>query len=87
MGKGSATKNLPVWKEKYDKLGVSPRELYMRQQGLCWLKPVRYPDKSVKVFCTDGSEEAETSKMLNPTIECAKCMASFAARVIEDETK
>jgi hypothetical protein len=74
---------LPIWKEKYEKLGVTPRELYMRQNGLCWLKPIPLPDGSVKIFCTDGEDEAETQLMLNPTIECAKCMAGFAARVIE----
>ena len=76
---------LPVWKEKYAQMGVTPRELYMRQQGLCWLKPEKQPDVSVKIFCTDGEEQAETQLMLNPTIECAKCMAGFAAKVIEDK--
>jgi hypothetical protein len=81
MGKDS---KLPVWNDKYDKLGVSPRELYMRQQGLCWLKPERQPDGSVKIYCTDGKDSAETQLMLNPTFECAKCMAGFTAKVIED---
>lgn len=76
---------LPIWKEKYAKLGVTPRELHMRQQGLCWLKPEKQPDGSVKIFCTDGDETAETQFMLNPTIECAKCMTCFAAKVIEDK--
>jgi len=75
---------LPIWKEKYEKLGVSPRELYMRQQGLCWLKPEQQPDGVVKIFCTDGKDTAETQLMLNPTIECAKCMSCFAVKVIED---
>jgi hypothetical protein len=75
---------LPIWKEKYEKLGVTPEELYMRQNRLCWLKPRPTPDGTVKIFCTDGKEEAETQFMLNPTIECVKCMSCFAARVIEN---
>ncbi len=87
MGNGNSIAKLPIWKEKYEKLGVNPRELHMRQQGLCWLKPELQPDGVVKIFCTDGEETAETRFMLNPTIECANCMAVFAARVIENETK
>ena len=87
MGDEPIIEKLPIWKEKYEKLGVSPRELYMRQQGLCWLKPERQPDGSVKIFCTDGKDVAETQLMLNPTIECAKCMACFAAKVVENSVE
>lgn len=73
----------PVWKESYAKLGVSPRELYMRQQKLCYLKPVMLPDGKIKIFCTDGDQSAETCKMLNPTQECAECMATFAIKTME----
>ncbi len=76
---------LPVWKDDYTKLGVTPEELYMRQQGKCWLKTVVLPDITVKLFCTDGDQEAETCKMLNPTMECARCMAGFAVRVVESK--
>ena len=81
--KDSEIEKLPIWKEKYEKLGVTPRELYMRQNKLCWLKPIPLPDGTVKIFCTDGKDQAETQLMLNPTVECAKCMACFAARVVE----
>jgi len=69
-------------KEEYDKLGVTPKELYYRQNGLCWLE-IAY-DKIDEgdpvpgdIYCTDGEEYARTSDMLNPTIECAQCMAGF----------
>lgn len=74
---------LPVWNDKYAKMGVSARELYMRQQGLCWLKAEVLPDNTVQVMCTDGDETALTQSMLNPTIECAKCMSCFVAKVVE----
>ncbi len=37
----------PVWDDKYNKLGVTPRELYMRQQGLCYLIPEVDGDKVI----------------------------------------
>ena len=67
---------LPVWNDKYVDLGVTASELYMRQQGLCWLKLSKVEDKTT-LLCTDGKEEAETSCMLNPTLECSKCMTLF----------
>jgi hypothetical protein len=78
---------LPVWNDKYDKIGVTPDELYLRQQGLCWLKPITHADGTVELYCTDGVDIAMTRRMLNPTFECAKCMATFAEKVIEDATK
>lgn len=78
-------KRMPVWKDDYTKLGVTPEELYMRQQGECWLKTTVLPDKTVRLFCTDGDQSAETRKMLNPTIECANCMACFAIKVVESK--
>lgn len=72
---------LPVWKDSYAKLGVSPLELYMRQQGLCWLKATNV-DGEVVVFCTDGKDSAQTSNMLNPTLECSKCMSNFICKAI-----
>ena len=75
----------PMWKDDYTKLGVTPEELYMRQQGLCWLKPVALPDGTVKLFCTDGGESAETRKMLNPTVECVNCMACFTIKIMESK--
>ena len=77
-------KHFPVWKEKYDKLGVTPRELYMRQNGLCWLVAEVDPDNNVELYCTDGEDKARTCQMLNPTLECAQCMAGFATKVVKD---
>lgn len=71
----------PVNNIKYDKMGVNPAELYMRQNGLCWLELVEYEVNGKPfldgLYCTDGKEYAETSKMLNPTFECAQCMSRF----------
>ena len=78
---------LPIWKEKYDKLGVSPQELYMRQNELCWLKATIDPDGKALLFCTDGEDEARTDRMLNPTIECVECMTDFTRKVIEESVK
>lgn len=78
---------LPIYKEQYDKMGVSALELYMRQNGKCWLVPEVDSNNKVKIYCTDGIDKAETNKMLNPTFECAKCMMNFTTRVIEDKIK
>lgn len=77
----------PIWKEDYAKLGVTPRELYMRQNGLCWLVPEIDQNSTVVIFCTDGIDKAITSRMLNPTIECVQCMINFTSKVIEREVK
>ena len=76
-------KNLPIWKEKYEKLGVTPRELHMRQNGLCWLKQACGGDGKVTIFCTDGTDTAVTANMLNPTIECVRCMVGFMTNIVE----
>jgi len=76
---------LPIWKEKYEKLGVTPRELYMRQNRLCWLKPEAKPGGSVVIHCTDGEDTADTINMLNPTIECVRCMVVFMTQTMEQE--
>jgi hypothetical protein len=78
--------DLPIiWDSKYEKMGVTPRELYMRQNGLCWLKPEISSTGEVNFYCTDGQEVALTNQMLNPTIECVKCMMGFTKKVMEDE--
>jgi len=79
------SKEFPVWDEKYEKLGVTPHELYMRQNGLCWLKPRVLPDGDIKIYCTDGKDEAETALMLNPTYECARCMMRFTTDAIKEK--
>lgn len=76
---------LPVWKNKYDKMGVRPQELYMRQNSLCWLKQAIFPGGEIEIYCTDGKDEAKTDCMLNPTIECVRCMIGFAKWTILNE--
>ena len=78
---------LPIWKEKYSKMGVTPRELYLRQNKLCWLQVEEDSDKNVELYCTDGKEKAKTSCMLNPTIECVNCMADFSKNIIKNGIK
>lgn len=79
--------NFPiVWDERYKKLDVTPEELYMRQQGLCYLIAEKN-DKGITVYCTDGKDKSETAKLLNPTYECAVCMTKCIKRVIENGIK
>jgi hypothetical protein len=73
-----------VWDERYEKIGVSPHELYMRQQGLCYLIKEVDAQGNTRIYCTDGDEKAETNKMLNPSFECVKCITSFTLKVLED---
>ncbi len=77
----------PIWDEKYNKMGVTPRELYMRQNGLCWLVQRIDSSGEISIRCTDGKDEAETDRMLNPTHECIKCIAGFTKKVIKDAIK
>lgn len=87
MGHGNLTvsknyKDKVLDSEKYGLMGVSPKELYLRQNGGCWLELVYddYGDGEKRLgalYCTDGKDYAETEKMLNPTFECSKCMARF----------
>lgn len=81
------TDKLPVWKDEYHKMGVTPLELYMRQNGLCYLTHTVDADGSVTVQCTDGKDTVDTSRMLNPTIECVQCMMRYTTAIIEYETK
>lgn len=75
--------HLPIWKDKYDKLGVTPEELYMRQNQLCWLRP-EVEEGNVVIYCTDGKQKAVTETMLNPTIECVRCMMKFSTKAVQD---
>ena len=77
----------PIWDEKYENLGVTPIELYMRQNGLCWLTTEVDPEGTVTLYCTDGEDKSKTRLMLNPTYECARCIATFTEKSIEDITK
>ena len=85
----SANKNgkpmeLPIWNDKYDKMGVTPEELYMRQHGLCWLRPEISGNGDVVIYCTDGDHKEVTATMLNPTIECVQCMMKFTTKAVQD---
>ena len=77
---------LPEWKDKYSKMGVTPRELYMRQNGLCWLIVDKMDDETT-IYCTDGVDKAPTDAMLNPTIECVKCIICFSKKFIDGDNK
>ena len=81
------SKEFPVWNEKYERMGVTPRELYMRQNGLCWLVKEEHDVRGITIYCTDGKDKAETDLMLNPTFECVNCITRFAKNVIESGKK
>ncbi len=86
----SGNKNKVLDNEKYNKMGVTPNELYLRQTGKCWLMYI-YDDygdgKEVlgALYCTDGKEFADTSRMLNPTFECAQCFSRFTLKEKNDQ--
>ena len=71
-------------------MGVTPNELYLRQNGGCWLKFI-YDDLGDGekmlggLYCTDGVDYAETRNMLNPTFECAQCFSNFALKEENDK--
>ena len=73
--------------EKYDKMGVTPFELYCRQNNLCWLElatdEIEGKEFFGDLYCTDGKEYALTKNILNPTFECAKCIVSFLEEVFQ----
>lgn len=74
---------------KYDLMGVSPRELFYRQQGLCWLEAAldEYDGKKHfgTLYCTDGKEYADTASMTNPTFECVVCLVSYIRNLVSKE--
>ena len=80
-----AMEKFPVWKEKYAKLGVRPLELYMCQNGLCWLTPEVNPEGKVTFYCTDGEERGITAQMVNPSLECVQCMVRFMTCTVEHQ--
>lgn len=75
----------PIWEEKYEKMGVTPHELYLRQQGICFIRPEIDMDGKVTLHCTDNKDKAITSGMLNPTFECIQCLTRFTENVIEEQ--
>lgn len=76
------------YRKQYNKLGVTPEELYLRQKGKCWLTVVYDSIEGEKVFgdiyCTDGKEYSSARGLLNPTYECAVCFSDFLTKILED---
>lgn len=77
----------PIWKEKYDRMGVTPEELYLRQTGKCFIRPEVDSEGKVSLHCTDGNHKALTGGLLNPTYECMVCLSRFTENVIEEELR
>lgn len=75
-------KSLVALEEKCANIGITPLELYMRQNGLCWLM-VEEGD----IFCTDGKDRALARELANPTYKCTKCFVSFIKRLLDDKDK
>ena len=78
----------PIDNDKYNRMGVNPHELYMRQNGLCWLELLEYKVEGKMyldgLYCTDGKDYSKTSCMLNPTFECMKCISKFTLEKVVD---
>jgi hypothetical protein len=69
------------YNKKYKFMGITPHELFLRQNKKCWLVLAfdTYDDKEVpgELYCTDGKDYAPTKNSLNPTFECMRCLSSF----------
>ena len=82
-------KNDVYFDEKYKKLSITPNELHLRQNGGCWLEAVFDKIDGKKVFgclyCTNGTEYAETNQLLNPTNECIRCLTDFLKGTIHEK--
>lgn len=76
-----------IWDDKYERMGVSPEELYMRQQGLCYLIVEKDAMGNKIIHCTDGKEKAPTASLLNPTFECSNCMVNFMSDLLYEKEK
>ena len=73
---------------KYQNNGVTPEELLLRQEGKCWLEVSKTGKGDDLILnCTDGVEYADTSLMLNPTIECAKCLSKTLIQMVKHGCK
>jgi hypothetical protein len=75
-------KSLEDLQKRCASIGVTPLELYMRQNGLCWLEL-----SEGEVFCTDGKDRALTDQLANPTYECSKCFVSFIKRLLDEKSE
>jgi hypothetical protein len=59
-------------------VGITPLELYYRQNGLCFLKIETDASGGCFLYCSDGNDSERTDYMCNPTQECIKCLSKFA---------
>lgn len=80
------SENKITWDARYTKMDVTPLELYMRQNGLCWLE-IEKEGENFVLYCTDGKDKAQTACMLNPTFECAQCMSNFTTGIVSDQLR
>lgn len=78
-------KNKLEYKDKYNLMGVTPKELYLRQTNACWLETVfdYYENKTQisDLYCTNGKEYALTRTMCNPTFECVQCLSNYIIKL------
>lgn len=74
----SEEKCCPKDNEKYSRMGVTPEELCLRQEGKCHLElfidNVDGEFQIDQLYCTDNEEFALTKDLLNPTFECIRCL-------------
>lgn len=64
--------------------GVTPLELYMRQQGKCYLN-IDVVSGTARLYCTDGEDFALTDGLANPTVECSICMTRFILELFKEK--
>lgn len=75
-------KSLVDLEKRCTDVGITPLELYMRQNGLC-----RLLERDGQVFCTDGVDEALAHELANPTHECSRCFVSFILGLINEKSE
>lgn len=72
--------------EACTKIGVTPEELYLRQNGMCYLTGGTVVSGVIEdIYCTDGVDKVPTRFLANPTIECSRCL-SYCILKRTDET-
>lgn len=72
-------KSLKDLEKKLTNIGITPLELYMRQNGMCWLEMI-----DGVLHCTDGKDTALTEQLANPTHECSQCFCRYI-KGLQDE--
>lgn len=75
--------------EACDKIGVTPLELYMRQNHQCYLVGGTVVSGVLgPLYCTDGVDTAPTEFLANPTIECSQCLVRYVySRALSADTR